>query len=83
MLLLEAKTDSPRWLSRFSNKKWMLGAVIFVVGVPCAILLGFSRQFGLIFRDREAVGCHVSLKYGLASPVIGRCSTLLFASALG
>lgn len=35
------------------------------------VLLGFSRQFDLVYRNDEAVGCHVALRYAFATPIIG------------
>jgi hypothetical protein len=75
------------FFARFRNRKWLGGIIVFVLGVPCAsesamrsgpdltellpVLLGFSREFELVSRGDRVVGCQVSLKSGLATPIIG------------
>ena len=70
-----SNTGEPHILARFRCYPWLAGIAIFVFGVPCAILLGFSKDFDLIYRSGdvsmiEAVGCHVFLKWYLATPII-------------
>jgi hypothetical protein len=69
-----SNTAIPPFLARFRCRPWLFVIGIFVFGVPCAILLGFSRGFQLIFHNNaqgpEAVGCHVFLKWYFATPII-------------
>jgi len=62
----------PPFMARFKAYPWLGGIFIFVFGVPCAILLGFSRDFQLLYSNGnpEAIGCHVFLRYSLAAPII-------------
>jgi hypothetical protein len=64
---------NPPFMARFKCIPWLVGMGIFVFGVPCAILLGFSKDFTLIYHVDDAIsaiGCHVFLKWYFATPVI-------------
>ena len=68
-----AHSEMPPFKARFRSLPWLLGMGIFAFGVPCAILLGFSKDFQLISQETdpsEAVGCHVFLQWHLAIPII-------------
>lgn len=43
--------------------------------LPWLVLLGFSKEFALLHKpgQEQAVGCHVFLKWALATPIIGEC----------
>ena len=77
-MLTSPSSSSPRFLLRFKNPSWLVCFGVFALGVPCAILLGFAREFDLIYHSdhAEAVGCHVNLKNGFALPIISQSSPL-------
>lgn len=55
-------TGEPVFLNRLRCLPYMIGGAIFALGVPCAILLGLSKDWALIYMSSDpamthAVGC--------------------------